>query len=603
MDARRGPKGKTVNSKGLDLDKLCESIKRDRMVLQTFRENRVTMTREYVGRWWGENGTKHEVPINLLSLYIQITTRNLIAKDPRVMYATFNRQGKAPVSAMETWANKEIKKQCSAETYRDIIVDGFFGLGIAKISLVNPAESAAFGYGLSAGQAALQRVDLDDWFYQTTSTSLIHAGYSGHRYRVPLAAVRESRAFNSKRKDIEASDPQPYNEQGDERIRMLGQTYYAVNGQEFQPYCDLWEVYIPDRKLVLTFGDDNLSGPRKDLLIAEQEWLGHDKGPYRYLGFQPVSGNAMPKAPLQDLFDLHLAINNAYRKLLRQAHDMKQYTAYQRGQDKDAQRVSEVNDGGMVGLDAPEKMVQMKGHAPNQELSLFSSQMELAFNKLAGNLETMGGLSPQAGTATQEKILNQNSGGTMADKQGTVVKFVDECEEARGWYWWHDPFKVIKVEENLPGLPEISQVREVTPQQRQQVPWEELDLRVDQYSMAPDTPAQRAKILQEVVQTTIMPAMALMQQQGIGFDMNVYLDKIGKYYNIVDLPEILSTIQPPQQDTTGGLSGSEPGMPAVTERTNIRESTSTRSPDSANKQISAALAGTDLGGNPNGRTE
>ncbi len=48
--------------------------------------------------------------------------------------------------------------------------------------------------------------------------------------------------------------------QRDERIGLLGRTTLAGETEEYEDFVDLWEVYLPRHKLVLTLVDDQLTG-------------------------------------------------------------------------------------------------------------------------------------------------------------------------------------------------------------------------------------------------------------------------------------------------------------------------------------------------------
>src|SRR5207253_775171 len=139
----------------------------------------------------------------------------------------------------------------------------------------------------------------------------------GHRYRAPLEVIRNSKIYSKGRKDLSPSTDTAYNLEGDERISMIGRTYLGMDSEEFEDFVDLWEVYLPRHRMVLTLIDDQLTGASKtgmtngspaDALRA-QHWLGPETGPYHLLSYGMVPGNAMPKAPIMDLIDLHIFAN------------------------------------------------------------------------------------------------------------------------------------------------------------------------------------------------------------------------------------------------------------------------------------------------------
>jgi len=103
---------------GIDIKRLCQSIRRDRKDTESFRRNRTNSTRQLVGAHYSDEGSPADVPVNLLGLYYQIMMRALVSDNPRVMYSTFDRDQTAVVSAMEQWANDEIAEMQVVEVYK-----------------------------------------------------------------------------------------------------------------------------------------------------------------------------------------------------------------------------------------------------------------------------------------------------------------------------------------------------------------------------------------------------------------------------------------------------------------------------------------------------
>lgn len=576
-------------------------MQRSRLMLRSFRTERREMVRQYVGHHWSEEGTNEKVPVNLISLYVSVVARNLIAKNPRVMLSTFDKGMKPTVSAMQCWANKKIEQIRLQETLQRVVIDGLFSIGICKVALASPAESASLAWNLGAGQPFAERVDLDDFVYDIHARDFSEVAYIGHRYRVPLDVVRDSPIYDRGRKDLTASDDPIFNMEGDERIGVLGRgTYSGI--EEFEDMVDLWEVYLPRHRVVLTLADDSLTGPagspgKAKEALRQQAWVGSDAGPYHILAYGIVPGNAMPKGPIQDLIDLHEAANKAYRKVFRMSERTKEITAVQGGAMEDGSRVLQADDGDMIRLDNPERIKQfvMGGQALQPILAWATTAKDL-FTYMGGNLDTMGGLSPQAKTLGQDKLLNENSSRALADMQDRTITFTSDILKALCWYWWHDPFQVQKSKHSLPGLPNLQIERKVTPQQRQQGKFEDLEIAIDPYSMQHNSPQTRMVALNQVVQSVVIPMMQLLVQQGSAFDIQAYLTKISQYMDMPDLQDIVTIAPPPQTETAGQPTG-KPGMPAQTERTYNRTNTPSQTKDSSDRNLVATMLGHNLGGN------
>jgi hypothetical protein len=542
---------------------------RARLVLRQWREERREMVRQYVGHHWGESSTREKVPVNLLSLYTQIVGQHLIAKEPRVMLSTFHKEHRPAVTAMQAWTNKEVVRMNLAITLQRAVLDALFSVGVCKVALSTPGDAANAGWNLRAGTPFCERVDLDDLVFDVHARDFSEAAYVGHRFRLPREVLLDSKEYGPRRHDVPASEDSAYNMEGDERLTALQRIPYVTQENNFEDYVDLWEVYIPRKRQILVIADSYLTGPESKPLL-DKEWLGPDCGPYHFLGYGVVPGNAMPKGPLQDLYDMNEAVNRIYRKLIRQAERQKEVLGVMQGAAEDGSRVVETSDGEAFRCENPDAMKVMGFGGPNQQNMALGMELIQRLSWLAGNLDIMGGLSPQSKTATQDKLLAMNASAAIADKQATTVKFVSNVVRSLCWYWWKDPMTTMKTSFSLPGMPTLSIQRKVEPGDRRKVAFEDVEVDIDPYSMQYQTPQARAQALTQVVTQVVLPAMPLLAQQGSSLDMGAFLRKLAEYMDMPDLDEIMTTQAPPQPDAAP--SGGAPGMPQETTRNYVRES-------------------------------
>ncbi len=576
----------------VDLARLSAAMERARLSLRRFRAERREMVRQFVGNHWSEEGAIERVPVNLISLYVQVVGRSLIAKDPRFLFSTFDLKQKAVVKAEMAWINKQVQKIRLQNTLQRVVTDALFSLGILKTGIATPAQASQLAFNLPAGEPYAERVDLDDFVFDVHARDFSEVSFIGHRCRVPLDAVRDSTLYRPARKDLVASRDDPFNKQGDERIGVLGRSYYDANAEEFIEHVDLWEIYVPSMKLVLTLSDEGGTTDEDDgglVLLREQEWIGPDCGPYHILGYQVVPGSAMPKGPVQDLMDLHLFVNQTYRKLMRQAERQKEMTFVQGGATEDGQRVMNANDGDIPKVDNPDKIKQVIMGGPNQSNFLFAQHAWELFSKQAGNLEMMGGLSPQSKTATQDKMLMMNASGQVSSMQQDTYNFTEAVGRSLCWLYHHHPqLQMRDVHRPDPGLDSVETVREVGPEQRKQVKYADLDIRIDVYSMQQQTPQTRIQGITQVL-ATLQPLMPLAAQQGVLPDLAALIRIFAEFLDLPELQEIMQTQEPPDQ---GGQE--QPGMsmpaPAETTRNYVRRSLGADSQQSQTAQLANTLA-------------
>lgn len=590
-----------------EVSKLCEGIRKSRLMLRAAREERREMVRQGAGRHWGEEGTNERVPVNLISLYQKIVIRSLIAKNPRVLLTTFRTPFRPVVHAMQDYVNNSIERMNLSETLERIAYDSLYSIGIGKVSLAAPSDAATASWNIKAGEAVASRVDLDDFVFDPHARDFQSASWIGHRYRAPLDVIRSDQSFSRHRKELTASLDEPYNQEGDERIRMLGAGYVAGMGDELEDHVDLWEIYLPRHRLIITLPDSYLSGSPPAEPLREQRWIGPECGPYYPLCMGIVPGSAMPKAPIMDLIDLHEAANRSFRKIVRSIDRIKEMTAVQGGAEEDGNRIINADDGDAIRVDNPQNIQQfVTGGSALQSVLAGAMLFKDTFSYHAGNLDTLGGLSAQAATAHQEELLNQNASSIVAGMQDTFVRMTSKMTSGLCWYWWNDPRKVHEAVYQIPSMPSMQATRSIFPwngsgnpsDQRgglyRNTPFSDLMVKVDPYSLPHQSPQQRLASINQVVQQVIIPMMPMMQQQGINFDIHAYLQKVASYMDCPDLSDILTIRE--VTPSPAGSSGNDSRMAPNTTRTNIRENRSTATREASDRNLMTSALGVDTGG-------
>jgi len=433
------------------------------------------------------------------------------------------------------------------------VIDSIYGMAVMKVGITTPSESEKSGWKFTVGQPYAIAVDLDDWVMDPNARSLDQLAWCGHRSRLPIAALRNSKLYEAvKRKKIQPNLDRQYNQPGDERISMLGRQFISGELEEAYEYVDVWEIYLPMEKAILTMVSNDGDTPdvsEKSDLLEIKNYVGPANGPYHFLSLMPpVSGNAMPKGPIQDLIDMDEALNGMLQKLINQAKRQKSLLGAKGDADGDVSRITEARDGEAIRLDQPDKLTPIEFGGPNQNNQQFTSYLWEFLNKLGGNVEMLGGLGAQSRTATQDKMLNANSSASIQAMQQAVVSGTSKVIESLCWYWHHHPQYTMTGYQPITGLPNPIQ-RTVTPQMRQTVKFEDLKLKVDPYSLQFQTPEQKLAFLNQTVAQVIVPMMGMLQQQGIAFDMNKYLEIIATHANSPELMDIVQSIQAP--DPTG----------------------------------------------------
>jgi hypothetical protein len=594
----------------IDYGKLACAHQAARRQLEPYRREHTEAVRQYVGGHWSDEDRKKHVPVNFLSLYVSVMSRSLVPKSPRVLLTTFSRQSLPAVSAMQSWCNEESRRMNLGETLRKWVTNGLFSVGILKVALSAPGDAVLTGWNVKSGIPFAEVIPLEDFTCDMHARSWDRLSFVGHRYRVPVDVAEAMRGRKKPGdRDITPSMTSDFNEQGDEKASKLGQGSHGNDSEEFEDYVDLWEIYLPRHRKVCTFLAEDFETGGACEPIHTADWLGPDCGPYHFLQYGIVPDNLMGKSPIMDLIDLHMTGNNAFRKIERQARRMKQITAVNALTPEDGDKVREAKDGDIVPVANPEGVRPLMTGGPDNLMTVFFMQCKDLFSWLAGGLDILGGLGTDNPTATQDKILNANSSRTVADMQERTVDAIAEAYRSLSWYWWHHPELVMRVREEVPGLPGKFINRTVYPDSPQapvganvrKGEFQDLDLQVDPYSMQHRTPMERLTLLRSVLQQDVLPILQLYQQQGVELDLTEYMKLVSEYGNIPELNKLLTIGEPMQTEPSPGSGGGGegPGMPANTTRTYERVNKSERSSQGNNRNLMTALMGVNPGGNAN----
>lgn len=558
------PKPKKAKEPDLQIPRLARAMERARRVLKYFREERRAAVKQYVGRHWGEGGSEKKMPLNLLSLYVQVVGRNLVAKNPRVMVTSRDPKIAPQVSAMQDWANQRVEEMHLDEELRRYVEDALYCIGVMKVGIATPADAVIGGYVAPAGVPFAESIDLDDFVFDITARKFKEASFMGHRFRIPISEAEELGYDTAVVKKMNMTGGnRTTNEGGDERIESLGREYQITDDDEYDPMIELWEIYLPRLRRIVVLAADDSGVPPLDLEpLSVREWFGPACGPYHILGFLWVPGNAMPKGTITDLVDLADLVNRLYRKLGNQAERQKEVLPVRGGQVDDAKKLVQANDGEAFSCDNADGIKAVSYGGPNAVNLNFAVHTKDLFSFMGGNLDLLGGRSPQSKTASQDKLLNDNASAGVSDMQEATVKATSSILSALLWFWWHHPRQVMKTKRTAgPGLEDIAITRTLYPRgaldaygQAEKFTrdgrYEDLQLRVDPYSMRYRSPQERLQFLSGLVQQ-MLPMLPILQQQGVMFDAQFYMKKVAEYSDEPDVAQLF-TIQEPPPPTEGG---------------------------------------------------
>lgn len=545
----------TEQEQAVDLSRLRKAMEAADKQLEEPRRLRVEMLKQIVGSNYATGGAKEEVPINMLRLALEIALRLLVPSIPRAMCTTKWKQCKAAAHKLEMDINLVMsdRNMRFRNKIRSAVMDAWMSIGIMKTCLSDDGGSGAI---------IIEPIHLDDWVHDATAKRWEDCSFMGHRYRMRLDVAKKNPDFDPAAASALTAAKLTDTNSKESADQIKGDPGAA----SFVDYCELWDIYLPFENVVVTFQD------KSGNILKTTPWEGPKSitGPFRILGFLDIADNVMPAAPGQMLMDLHVLINALWNKLALQGQRQKEVIGVMEGGDREGKNVQSSSDGEVVSMPDPSKINKFRSGGPDQANMALTIQAKSEFNIVAGNLEAMGGLSPQSDTAAQDKLLQGSVAKQIQEQQDRVYEFVGDIINDVGFYRFHDPL----LEQTLALQPQGVDFGVPVRLTRDDIPgtFQEYGFTISPYSMTEESPQSKLQTLMGVLQSIVIPMAPQLAQSGLEVSLPNVLQTIGRYANLEEeLADIIvPTMTAPQGPPPG--QGDGPGMPANTTRTNVRVS-------------------------------
>lgn len=544
------------------LTKLQKAVENSWGTLRPFRRNRDTILREYAGHLYGKNaGRMKPVYLNRLKQTGTAYLMALSANNPKVLVTTDNQGLKAFAFRFQQSLNRLITRIDLKRTIDGVIMDAFFGIGIAKVCLADGFEVEIGGTTYDIGLPSAKRVSLENWVHDTGAQEWNDIQFCGHRYRAPLAAVKEDDRFDRKiTRELTGDSKYPQRRDGEVSSVM----HEGIDCDELEEHVDLWEIFLPRTNRIITVTAEGEGiGTKK---LSDIEWIGPEKGPYRFLGFDDLPDNTMPIPPAYNLYELHMLENNLMRKQAAQAKRQKDVGIYPGGAEDTVNRINKTADGEWLKSDRAKDINFMKMGGVDAGNFNFLQSVHQHYNEQSGNLQAMLGLGPMSDTAGQDRMINENVSETIAKMQARVTRFTTEvCRDLGLLSWDHNGLV-------LPGTEDLGSGITIdtswTPAHRQGQ-FIDHQITIEPYSQAYQSPGERAKKVMNYVMSVVLPSMPMRMEQGAQVKWQKIDKMISEYDNIPELMDITEWSEPIQQE---GVGPSHQQMkPAMTQRTVVRQ--------------------------------
>lgn len=554
----------------VEIDQCIEDAKRK--LEDTYKEH-VDSVEQFVGHHYGSNSAKKAIPTNLIELAVTIYERLLAARTPRCTISTEYPDLKAFAANFEIAINQLPAEIGLGDTIRRAVKSALFTMGVVKIGIAGTDPRPNIG-----DEPFVSLVNIDDYFVDMSARSWDEIQFEGNEYWMDADTIAKVYGVTLVGDDYSGDSPSG-----------VRQANAISSGEARDPLHErvlLRDVYLVRENTMLTYAVHS----KKE--IRRISWDGPEGTPYVKLWFSDVPGNLMPLPPVAVWKDLHILANQIYRKLSKQAVSKKNLAGVLGGDDEEVTRIKNAADGAAVRVGGAKIEKIDIGGIDNGNLAFFLQNRDL-FSLLAGNLDSLGGLSSQADTATQDKLINESASARVKAMADRTIDFSRAIFKRLAWYVWTDPVRHRKFRKYASKEFNVGVNVEWTPDTRD---GDFLDYNFDiaVFSMQDDSPSIRIQKLTNAFNTFIMPLVPLFQQLGVYIDVKALTDYIAKNANLPVLADMVKFADPavmgdvPQPTATAQpsyVSTKSPVTKRVYERINRPGSMSERGKNAVLSQI------------------
>ena len=572
--------------------RLIKAIKSSNEAIEKHRRVRNLMIEHYAGSWYDKTtpqGSK-KILVNLINQTARIYTTTLAANNPQVLVETSSVEMLPFARKFEVNLNKLISDMALDQTFRAIVLDAFFCIGVGVV-MMRDTDTRFHGLleseedvWLDPGEPWLNRVSLDDLILDMPSRERTKMRFCGHRYRADYEKVMEEPGYDKAVKD--KLKPTKLNSlDGTGSAREIGTD--SAEDDDLKDMIWLQDVWIAENKSIVTMACDQDLPP-----LIEREWVGSQAGPYKFLSLGDVPDRIIPASPSINLFGMHLQQNRLHVRMEHDSNAHKVVNVYHPAGAEDAARINEAPRNSWQRSSDPKNINQIEVGGIDQRDMAMATFIQEEYDRFAGNLQAMGGLGPQAATLGQEELVHGELSKNVADMRMAVVNFAADCILDLGRLMWED--ETLEIQSSIPVGNSGIQVDSSWSPESRLGKFEDYDFRVEPYSMVFKTPEQKLQEMYQFVQQ-IAPMWPMFQASGASFDAEAFVDEVARLKNRPEFKRFITFSAPAMM-----LGGDQNTVksPAVTSRETVRKNVATGGTQ-ANR--SAEMVKTLMGGGSGGQ--
>lgn len=503
----------------MELNKIHEAIKHSCQMLEKPRAERVEAVQAFCGSHYVKDSICPATPVNLIELAVTIYVRHLAARSPKCLVSTAVPSLRPFAADMEIALNQIPGEIGLSATLRRAVLEAIFSIGIVKVGIGSTNDNAKIG-----DEPFVSIVQLDDYFCDMSARSWEEVQYEGNEYWMDTEQIKDLYGVSLDEDEYQGDST---NGQAQARSLTVHEDVKALHSRVL-----LRDVYLVREGRMVTYAVSSLK------LLRDEPWDGPEGSPYVKLWFSDVPGNLMPMPPVAVWKDLHDLENALFRKLAKQAAAKKTVVAFSGGNDEDIARLKQAKEGEGFRYNGP-KPEQITVGGLDQPNLAFAIQVRDLHSIIAGNLDSLGGLSPQAGTATQEKLISDSSSIRIRAMSDATVDFAKQIFRRLAWYMWTDPVRERTiVKSTSSGAGALFITKQWTPETRDG-DFLDYNFDIDVFSMQDDSPSARMEKFMAIYERVILPMQPQLEAQGAYIDIQAIFEYVGRNTNLPDLSDFV----------------------------------------------------------------
>jgi len=542
-----------------DFKNLVNAVNESRRKMAVFREKRTELLSIFVGSEYSDDAEAKNVYLNLIAQATNVYVRQLAVRAPTANVTTPYKDLRPQAAELELACAQAADEMMLGDLLRKCATEALFSpLACVKMGTEYVGSEDLAGSEIDITQVFASRVSFDDYVRDMSARGADKPYFEGDTYTISKEEF--DRRYGAKARDVTVDDLELQDDEATDRGETL--SHEPLTGDDnFDGKVELQDIWLRNERLLVTYIKSRPGRVPLDVVEYDTD----EEGPYHCLWFTDVPDNAMPLPPFSLLKNIHELANSLFRRMAYQARNQKRVAGF--NSEDSANRFKTAHDGEGIYWDGQKPESIEVGGIDQNTFALFLQVKEL-FSWSAGNLDALGGLSPQAETATQDKMLAQSASAQLADMQDAMTEFARKLFKQVAWYEWTDPIRERIIERRAPGGVDVS-VPIIWSEETRKGDFLDFNFNIVPQSMRDDAPGLKIQKLNQLVSQFIIPMMPMLQSQGVTFDAREFINILADYGNMPELKNIVVSIDPNALMPTDQPAGnSQPfGKPANTTRT------------------------------------